>query len=80
MTDAISALGLEEGKHNIGQFEVEIRNGKAFVAGTDTLCGSIATMNRCVQLFKTATGKNLLNICFQIHISFTFKDVQRNMP
>ncbi|KAK9753517.1 Amidohydrolase family [Popillia japonica] len=56
VTDAISALGLEEGKHTIGQFEVEIREGKAFVAGTNTLCGSIATMTECVKIFKEATG------------------------
>ncbi|KAI4463780.1 n-acetylglucosamine-6-phosphate deacetylase [Holotrichia oblita] len=56
VTDAISAMGLEEGKHRIGQFEVEIREGKAFVAGTNTLCGSIATMNECVKIFKNATG------------------------
>ncbi|GJQ75095.1 hypothetical protein Trydic_g9707 [Trypoxylus dichotomus] len=56
VTDAISAMGLEEGKHTIGQFEIEIREGKAFVAGTNTLCGSIATMNECVKIFKTAAG------------------------
>lgn len=56
MTDAISAMGLEEGTHHIGQLAIEVRNGRAFVAGTDTLCGSIATMNQCVQIFKKATG------------------------
>ncbi|GLV35240.1 uncharacterized protein CBL_01611 [Carabus blaptoides fortunei] len=56
VTDAISAMGLEEGTHHIGQMAIEVRNGRAFVAGTNTLCGSIATMNQCVQLFKKATG------------------------
>ncbi|XP_017786168.1 PREDICTED: N-acetylglucosamine-6-phosphate deacetylase [Nicrophorus vespilloides] len=56
VTDAISAMGLEEGQHNIGQFAVEIRDRKAFVAGTETLCGSIATMNECVQILHKATG------------------------
>ncbi|KAF2883686.1 hypothetical protein ILUMI_22501 [Ignelater luminosus] len=56
VTDAISAMGLQEGKHNIGQLSVEIREGKAYITGTNTLCGSIATMNQCVKLFKEATG------------------------
>lgn len=60
VTDAISAMGLAEGKHRIGQFEIEVRENKAFVAGTNTLCGSIATMNDCVKIFKEATGENLM--------------------
>lgn len=56
VTDAISALGLEAGTHKIGQMSVEIRDQKAFVAGTDTLCGSIASMNDCVKHFKVASG------------------------
>lgn len=58
VTDAISALGLEEGIHQLGQLEIEIRNGSAYIAGTDTLCGSIAEMSKCVRHFKEATGKN----------------------
>ncbi|XP_022906307.2 N-acetylglucosamine-6-phosphate deacetylase [Onthophagus taurus] len=56
VTDAISAMGLAQGKHNIGQLEIEIRDNKAYIAGTDTLCGSIATMNKCVQIFMQSTG------------------------
>lgn len=59
VTDAISAMGLEEGTHRIGQLAIEIREGKAFICGTNTLCGSIATMNKCVQLFQEATGCSL---------------------
>lgn len=55
VTDAISAMGLEDGKHNIGQLPIEIRNKRAYIAGTDTLCGSIASMIECVQLFKKST-------------------------
>ncbi|XP_066600102.1 N-acetylglucosamine-6-phosphate deacetylase isoform X2 [Prorops nasuta] len=39
VTDAISALGLEEGTHQLGQFAIEMRNGCAYIAGTETLCG-----------------------------------------
>ncbi|XP_037936998.1 N-acetylglucosamine-6-phosphate deacetylase-like [Teleopsis dalmanni] len=56
VTDAISALGLEEGIHHIGELELEVRDGKAFIANTNTLCGSIAPMDECVRIFKKVTG------------------------
>ncbi|XP_029174801.1 N-acetylglucosamine-6-phosphate deacetylase isoform X2 [Nylanderia fulva] len=56
VTDAISALGLEEGIHQLGQFKIEIRKGCAYIIGTDTLCGSITEMSKCVRYFKDATG------------------------
>lgn len=61
VTDAISALGLEEGVHQLGQFEIEIRKGSPYIAGTDTLCGSVAEMSKCVRHFKEATGKFYLD-------------------
>ncbi|XP_023030509.2 N-acetylglucosamine-6-phosphate deacetylase isoform X1 [Leptinotarsa decemlineata] len=56
VTDAISALGLGEGKYKIGQMDIEIREQNAYVAGTDTLCGSITSMIQCVRFFMEATG------------------------
>lgn len=56
VTDAISALGLEEGIHHIGQFNLQVSDGKAFIAGTKTLCGSIAPLDECVRIFKKSTG------------------------
>lgn len=56
VTDAISALGLEEGIHQLGQLAIQVRAGRAYIAGTDTLCGSIAEMSECVRFFKEATG------------------------
>ncbi|XP_055911096.1 N-acetylglucosamine-6-phosphate deacetylase [Eupeodes corollae] len=55
VTDAISALGLEEGIHHLGQLDLEVRNKKAFIAGTNTLCGSIAPMDECIRIFKKST-------------------------
>lgn len=55
VTDAISALGLQEGIHHIGQLKMEVRDSKAFIAGTDTLCGSIAPMDECVRIFMKST-------------------------
>lgn len=66
VTDAISALGLEEGIHQLGQFKIEIRKGSAYIAGTDILCGSIAEIPKCVRNFKEATGKFCVIITRQI--------------
>ncbi|XP_017066961.1 N-acetylglucosamine-6-phosphate deacetylase isoform X2 [Drosophila eugracilis] len=55
VTDAISALGLEEGIHHIGQLPLQVKEGKAYIAGTSTLCGSIAPMDECVRIFQKAT-------------------------
>lgn len=57
VTDAISAMGLTEGRHRIGQMDIEVRRGRAYVANTDTLCGSIAPMDECIQFFKKASSK-----------------------
>lgn len=58
-TDAISAMGLSDGMHRIGQFNIEVRNHKAFIAGTNTLCGSIAPMDECIRIFKKETKCSL---------------------
>ncbi|XP_055526353.1 N-acetylglucosamine-6-phosphate deacetylase [Wyeomyia smithii] len=55
VTDAISAMGLTEGRHRIGQLDLEVRKGRAYIAGTDTLCGSIAPMDECIRFFKKAS-------------------------
>lgn len=48
VTDAISPLGFEDGEHHIGQLRVRIENGMARIAGTETLCGSIASMDKVI--------------------------------
>ncbi|XP_067640648.1 N-acetylglucosamine-6-phosphate deacetylase isoform X2 [Eurosta solidaginis] len=55
VSDAIAALGMGDGKHHLGQLELEVCDGKAFIAGTNTLCGSIAPLDTCVRIFKKAT-------------------------
>lgn len=50
VTDAISALGLSVGHvHKIGEQLIDVRPEGAFLSGTDTLCGSIASMDQCVR-------------------------------
>ena len=39
VTDAIPAMGLSTGKHHIGHQLVEIKDNRATIAGTNTLCG-----------------------------------------
>ncbi|XP_038676648.1 N-acetylglucosamine-6-phosphate deacetylase [Scyliorhinus canicula] len=49
VTDAIMAMGLPSGHHTLGQQTIEINGLHAYVAGTKTLSGSIATMDMCVR-------------------------------
>lgn len=56
VTDAITAMGLPPGRHSLGQQVIEIQGLHAYVAGTKTLCGSIATMDMCVRHFRQASG------------------------
>ncbi|XP_065575850.1 N-acetylglucosamine-6-phosphate deacetylase-like [Artemia franciscana] len=52
VTDANAALGLADGVHSLGDQKMEVKNGKATVLGTDTLCGSIANLDKCLRIFK----------------------------
>ncbi|XP_013788250.1 N-acetylglucosamine-6-phosphate deacetylase-like isoform X2 [Limulus polyphemus] len=62
-------MGLEAGTHYIGEQAVEIEGHRAIIAGTSTLCGSIATMDMCVRYFKNATGCNKVEAleCATLH-------------
>jgi len=55
VTDAVPAMGLPQGLHTFGGQKVEISNKGAYIAGTSTLCGSVATMVESVQFFYKAT-------------------------
>lgn len=56
VTDAISALGLEPGQYKLGYQDVEVKENCAMLSGTTTLCGAIASMDKCVRHLKRATG------------------------
>ena len=56
VTDAMAALGLEPGLHKLGQMDVQITTDRAVIAQTDTLAGSIISMDRCVRGFRQYTG------------------------
>jgi len=52
VTDAMEAMGLPEGSYQLGAMTVEIKDNMAHIAGTDTLAGSVATMDSCVRNFR----------------------------
>lgn len=56
VTDAIAAMCLPPGTHKLGSMEVSIVNEQATLVGTDTLAGSICSMDKCVGNFKRASG------------------------
>ena len=49
VTDAICAMGLSDGRYQFGKVDIEVKGSYAYVADTNTLCGSIATMNTSIQ-------------------------------
>lgn len=51
VTDAILAMGFKDGRYRFGQQEIEVKGDKAYVADTDTLTGSVATMQSSITKF-----------------------------
>jgi N-acetylglucosamine-6-phosphate deacetylase len=46
VTDAMAATGMSDGRYHLGPLAVDVVDGVATVAGTDTIAGSTATMDR----------------------------------
>ncbi|MEU6248292.1 N-acetylglucosamine-6-phosphate deacetylase [Glycomyces sp. NPDC047010] len=44
VSDAMDAAGLDDGRYVLGRHEVEVKDGVATVAGTDTIAGSTITL------------------------------------
>lgn len=49
VTDAMAAAGAEDGDYRLGALSVEVRDGVARVAGTDTLAGSTLTQDAALR-------------------------------
>lgn len=56
VTDAMAALGLEDGSYELAGAVVEVNEGRAYIQGTETLAGATCPMNECVHKFQQATG------------------------
>lgn len=50
ITDAMAAAGSSDGDYPLGSLTVEVRDGLAHLAGTDTLAGSTLTQDRALRL------------------------------
>lgn len=61
VTDAMSAAGMPDGRYKLGPLEVDVAEGRAFLAddlarGAQTLAGSVLTMDRAVENLQQFTG------------------------
>ncbi len=55
-------MGLSAGMiHRVGDQDIHVKEDKrAVVANTNTLCGSVATFNECLQIFKKSVNCSLV--------------------
>jgi N-acetylglucosamine-6-phosphate deacetylase len=56
ITDAMAATGMTDGSYHLGPVQVDVVDGVARVAGTDTIAGSTATMDRVFRFAVTHCG------------------------
>ena len=75
VTDAMAAMGLGNGTHSLGNMSVRIQGDRATLSGTDTLAGSVVSMDSCVRRFKEFTGCSVGEalICATYHPAVVLK-------
>lgn len=56
VTDAMTAMGLADGDHLLGNMKVTKKGDRATLSGTETLAGSVVSMDSCVKRFRQFTG------------------------
>lgn len=56
ITDAMAATGMSDGRYHLGPLAVDVAAGVARVAGSDTIAGSTATMDRVFRFAVTHSG------------------------
>ncbi|MFW2513059.1 N-acetylglucosamine-6-phosphate deacetylase [Demequina sp. SO4-13] len=54
VTDAMAAAAAADGEYRLGSRDVEVRDGRAVLAGTDTLAGSTLTLRRAIEVCVSA--------------------------
>ena len=57
ITDAMSATGMPDGEYHLGNFVVQVANGRAMARGV--LAGSVLTLDRALENFVAFTGARL---------------------
>jgi N-acetylglucosamine-6-phosphate deacetylase len=57
ITDAMSATGMPDGEYHLGNFAVQVANGRAMARGV--LAGSVLTLDRALENFVKFTGATL---------------------
>jgi len=56
ISDSMMAAGMEDGIYEIGGLAVEVGGRFAYLAGTDTLAGSVTTLMGCLKTAVTEMG------------------------
>ncbi len=56
ITDAIEAFGLPPEGCRLGSMDLDIIDGRAFIKGTNTIAGSIISLDAAVRFFRSCTG------------------------
>ena len=59
VTDSISATGMPDGTYALGNLTVQVANNTCLLQGTNTLAGSVLTMDRAVANLQRFTGATL---------------------
>lgn len=59
VTDSMSATGMQDGTYALGNLAVEVANNTCLLQGTQTLAGSVLTMDRAVANLQRFTGATL---------------------
>ncbi|GAY26120.1 N-acetylglucosamine-6-phosphate deacetylase [Desulfurococcaceae archaeon AG1] len=62
ITDSISATGMDKGRYRLGDLEVEVEEGVPRIPGSDTIAGSILTMDRAF--------KNIASLGYSVSEAF----------
>lgn len=56
VTDAMAAMGLGDGNHTLGNMKVSIQGDRATLANSDTLAGSVVSLDTCIKRFRQFSG------------------------
>lgn len=71
----MAAMGLGDGTHSLGGMSVDIQGDRATLTGTDTLAGSVVSMDTCVRRFRQYTNCNIGEalLCATLHPAMVLK-------